>query len=108
MSDHTPGPWTLLPDRIAAPCFEHPNCEKTIAWLRRDGVLQCSNDGKGGAPNAEFIVRACNSHAELLAALKGLVDRALEECDTTGCCGCTDRSQEIVAARAVIAKAESR
>lgn len=58
--------------------------------------------------DANFIVRACNSYDELLAALKGLVERALEECDTTGCCGCTDRSQEIVAARAAIAKAEGR
>lgn len=63
---HTPGPWTLLSDRIAAPCHEHRNCEKTIAWLTRQGVLQCSNDGRGQSPNARLIAAA----PDLLAALK--------------------------------------
>lgn len=68
MSGHTPGPWVLLEDRIAAPCDEHFPCEKTIAWLgtkRGDAVLQCSI-GKNEIENARLIAAA----PDLLEALK--------------------------------------
>lgn len=34
----------------------------------------CKCAGPDGSANAEFIVRACNSHADLLAALEGALD----------------------------------
>ena len=74
-TQHTPGPWTYIEgDRIAAPCHEHPNCEKTIAWAGRghygqQGVLQCSV-GNNEDANARLIAAA----PDLLAVLKAFIE----------------------------------
>lgn len=59
--------------------------------------------------NAEFIVRACNSHDELLTALRWMVKQEVETC-ASGDCGNYDCElmPSMIAARAAIAKAEGR
>jgi hypothetical protein len=106
-SKHTPGPWSvcnaigkksevgIVAD--AAPCI----------------IAVMGNQGRGAWPqearaNAEFIVRACNSHYELLEALRELVSACTryDEQDehsallAANYCAAKDR------AIAVIAKAE--
>lgn len=73
MSNHTPTPWTLIDNgkyleikvpwdgRVVANKFS-PSVVDMIAYE--------GNDGINGRANAEFIVRACNSHAQLVEALK--------------------------------------
>ena len=84
MSKHTPLPWqadgevvytTVGEDETVADCWE--------------------------ASDAEFIVRACNAHDELLAACKAM-QIVLRSGPTTG----KDLSYELGLARAAIAKAE--
>jgi len=58
-TQHTPLPWSLmLPDSIRGPQGEFvAECSCHATRLMTDNA------------NAEFIARACNSHAELLASL---------------------------------------
>ena len=57
--------------------------------------------GEGLPPaNAEFVVRACNSHYDLLVALEAMVERAIP------CAKHWKDDASIVAAHAAIAKAK--
>ena len=74
---HTPGPWKttpLLHDGIRV----HQDNEHGM----RDAVADCLHwqTPAETAANAAFIVRACNSHEELLEALKRIVDTQQHEC----------------------------
>lgn len=54
---HTPGPWSLSGDRyIVAPDSEL--------------IADCFKESQEDVANAAFIVRACNAHDELVAALR--------------------------------------
>ena len=70
MSAHTPGPWQVAGHGTTV--------DHTHERSRRPPVARCGlTHGLGPAgdedrANAEFIVRACNSHDELLAALREL------------------------------------
>jgi hypothetical protein len=81
---HSPLPWELT----AANC-QHTDTEEgylihgagiesadgwTIADLNADIGADASCDAAKSLLNAEFIVRSCNSHYELLAALKALLE----------------------------------
>lgn len=71
MSAHTPGPW-----EIDVTIYEH-----MCAGIRQVGgdtapIAQVwRTDDRTGYANAEFIVRACNSHDALVEALRGLLDQ---------------------------------
>ena len=81
---HTPLPWTIERDEQGRPAsIGHGH--KLIAGL----------SGPCPEANAEFIVRACNCHDELLGALERYVSKF-------GDCG-----EVYTKARAVIAKATS-
>jgi len=56
-------PWSCSPESIDEYCPK-------ICSIPYQG-----NDGIKGAPNAEFIVRACNAHDDLVKALSALVER---------------------------------
>jgi hypothetical protein len=96
---HTPTPWKVFtsPDGLLV---------VGIGTLEGEGVCDAGfgvwrwNDGEGIA-NAHFIVRAVNSHADMLAALKAIIP-------LIDVAGYTDRRDEeaIRQARAAIAKAE--
>jgi hypothetical protein len=87
---HTPGPWA----------FRHGSI---VAWFEdrhiRLADIPDHDDNEQNA-NGEFIVRACNAHDGLLAALQ----RMVEVFDGPGG---TD-SPACVAARAAIARAEGQ
>lgn len=57
MTDHTPLPWTVSIKFNGAEIYNGNICIADIY-------------GKNRKANAEFITRACNSHYELLEALK--------------------------------------
>lgn len=59
---HTPGPWRA--DGSTVKAVSHGQWFKIA---RADGLRYTQS---GNEANAEFIVRACNSHEELLAALE--------------------------------------
>jgi len=94
---HTPGPmYSVLPWHLG------PHYRTDI--MNRNGfVAECRPMMTPLAEaNAEFIVRACNSHEELLAALKRLAARAEREMvDPIDV-------DEIQSAKAAIKKAEAR
>jgi hypothetical protein len=65
VSGHTPGEWSLYADRIAAPCYEHAGCEKTIAWRDHHGL----GDPESGSGALRCTVGPCEAeNARLIAA----------------------------------------
>lgn len=87
---HTPTPWKLtrrdVPQATAFDTYaEGSDCSSisgVIESARGTFVADTQTEGKTGASkvialrNAEFIVRACNAHEALSAALRKLVDFA--------------------------------
>jgi hypothetical protein len=74
---HTATPWNLVDNglyfEIVVPWSGAPEvidqyCPKICTVSYQD------NDGIKGTPNAEFIVRACNAHDDLVKALKLMLD----------------------------------
>lgn len=63
MSEHTPTPYDFIPDLASG---------NTKIWADREclGIIYQQGYADSSTENAEFIVRACNSHDDLLAALK--------------------------------------
>lgn len=72
---HTPGPWTLSYERpderdcdlseVQAPCYDHPNCHKTIVFVRGpERPPQCSY-GENTEANARLIAAAPDLYAVL-------------------------------------------
>ena len=80
MSKHTPGTWEM--SKHGTPAY-HPQFG-VYAASASDHVIVT---GKNAEADAEFIVRACNAHDELLAALKRTLARlkshtaSIETCD---------------------------
>jgi hypothetical protein len=71
---HTPTPWKMrkgLPQRYPEYVIEGPGAEY-IAGVQ----IRSQNPAHD---NAAFIVRACNSHAALVAALDGLLNADTDE-----------------------------
>ena len=62
MSDnaHTPTPWASNGNRVE---------NRDEHGIVNDGWIICDCDGPDAEVNAEFIVRACNAHADLVEAL---------------------------------------
>ena len=76
---HTPLPWVIdptYPSEVQTSQLE----SITLCWHEQaagqeitvTGVLPCSLSES--AANAAFIVRACNSHYQLVEALRGIID----------------------------------
>lgn len=111
---HTPGPW-VTDERHNYPCDIYANSENGEELI----AIACDLDDGGAMTdeaNARFIVRACNSHEELLAALKrltaeiaGMID--IEEPELRRLLGNTNFAciqQRFLEAREAIAKAEGQ
>ncbi|SRR5260221_2812201 len=92
VSQHTPGPWTyqgsmnsreirVAPLSLTTWNYEGKRCPRSIQANEAIAVITMveSIESSGGnidsiaAANAEFIVRACNAHDELLEAVKNLI-----------------------------------
>lgn len=105
---HTPGPWTVRRSRgvmgvsVERWAIDGPPQGLAGRWW----VCTAESDEPTDEANAEFIVRACNSHDDLLAALKEL----LEDPDYQIAIGGNPRAVDamLARARAAIAKAEPR
>jgi hypothetical protein len=75
---HTPGPWRVEGEldnlRIVADSDSPQACDgvEQIA-LVKCGDYELTHYARPAA-NAEFIVRACNAHANLLAALENILE----------------------------------
>jgi len=76
MSDnaHTPTPWASNGNRVE---------NRDEHGIVNDGWIICDCDGPDAEVNAEFIVRACNAHADLVEALV-MVRDADEDCKRDG------------------------
>ncbi len=75
MSNHTPGPWQL--GKNGDQCARnHAICSGPVVIAKVYGRGYPA--GEGWSPESEadaaFIVRACNSHEELLAALEDCIE----------------------------------
>lgn len=68
MKKHTELPWEEIEPHPGF-VFVHPS-NRALNTVERGGQCICELMGKDKEANAEFIVRACNSHDELLEALK--------------------------------------
>jgi len=93
MTKHTETPWTL-----SEPQAVHGIETYEIHWSA-DG--ECVAEIVHGKDDAAFIVRACNAHDELVAALEALV-RDYEEFDKYP----TSDEHPLYAARNALAKAK--
>ena len=92
MSEHTPTPWR----------FQERDNDKMIPTVCIDGTGRRGWNCIGRSftlPDAAFIVQACNSHADLIEALRGMVDMATDS---------RTHGPEIYAACDAIAKAEGK
>lgn len=99
MGKHTPGPWTANGDMV--------NTKKDCLY-----VAKCAGDTDEQAEaNAEFIVRACNCHDELVEACKEFLKlekftSSLRTPDPNGCWG--DLCNAFAIAKSAISKAEGK
>lgn len=100
---HTPAPWHY---------YEHSHDLKFVVGDATTAIAHICPSGrrKLDEANAAFIVRAVNSHEELLAALYNL--KTWIEADAKGYCAKELRAvsleRHLAVARAAIAKAEGR
>ena len=107
MSGHTPLPWTT---RKARPGHDRdvgivaPGCAGVIAECFEEFRAKGERHPEEAEANAEYIVRACNSHEELLEALRQIDNEA--GCPAAEYMPALPRIWEI--ARAAIAKAKGR
>ena len=69
MSEHTPGPWKRDSSSLV------PNLYPFIAGPNGEAIADVWGDVDVANANAEFIVRACNAHDDLLVAC----EEALED-----------------------------
>ena len=70
-TNHTPTPWMIEPQaEVSAHRITDIDCIP-IAEVR---IVGRSEKGRGVRDDAAFIVRACNAHDELVAALQALTD----------------------------------
>jgi hypothetical protein len=76
---HTPLPWITDGQKIEG---ARPGSMYTICYL--EGTPFHLRGTESAAANANFIVRACNSHETLLAALKALCDSPSASYSPTG------------------------
>ena len=68
MAEHTPVPWRTR-------CWEEP------VWIiETEKGFVAQTVGSNDEANAAFIVRACNAHADLLAACKAAFKHICEGC----------------------------
>ena len=116
MSAHTPGPWRSVCDRPNTRKGERMAMVSTRAGRQ---CIDCTGSGKSFAEdvaNAEFIVRAVNSHDALLASAKEMLAGMVEFGDWAVRGGAHTKYPEQFAgfelsmrkAKAAIAKAEGR
>ena len=97
----TPGPWTLGGQRIVGSDDIHSNGRernrKGISSASYSSVV-CEMHGDLRLPspraNAEFIVRACNSHEDLLAACEAVEAQLLADAEGH-CPGWIERMQPL-------------
>ena len=107
MAYRTQGPWHVGSAERGVWVSGPDDHENVICEI----VGRC-DDGSGGGvtdedrANAEFIVRACNCHDRLLAALRDMMNVQ----DSTDDCWCCENNQtcEACRCRAAIAEAEGR
>lgn len=69
-TQHTPGPWTESKAYAGTIHGTRAGKQTAYAVAAAHGMTTAEQDA-----NAEFIIRACNSHAELVAALEMAVER---------------------------------
>jgi hypothetical protein len=112
-ASHTPTPWCLTKDRLIKQDYRHIGLPETA------GVLigsTCGHPSSGfyptdeeGHANAVFIVKAANSHCQLVDALADALD-SLEyvEGNFPAMPGYAVRKERIAAARAALAAAEAK
>jgi len=97
MSKHTAGPWSANNLIVSAEVYGHPD---PIAMMAVNG-----GRGDEALGNAQFIVRACNAHEDLLTAVLLAADyfERLPQFPDRG----VDIKAVTLALRAAIAKAEA-
>jgi hypothetical protein len=82
---HTPGPWSVVIDQdnglmreIAAPCYEHKECGKTIVFIERDRTKPFqSSHGEHMRDNAHLIAAAPDLLSACQTVKKWLCDTKL-------------------------------
>lgn len=94
-TQHSPLPW--VQDGCVVEAFDAP-FHHDIAATSKSAIW--TSDESRAEANAKFIVKACNCHDELLAALKDLLNA------TSGNPKTPPTGFEAIRARAAIAKAE--
>jgi hypothetical protein len=100
---HSPLPWSVCGTTLS-PLYASVVTADGVEFMHDDDTLMSKAD-------AEFIVRACNAHDELLAALKAVVDMFGpwhdDDCPADDTCDCSSKPIHD-AINAAIAKAEGR
>ena len=102
---HTPGPWYYRKTKIDGITNYDVMAEdgEEDPWFIAM-VMKSANPDLSGKENAAFIVRACNSHYEMLEALRELyLDLVANDQD-----GLIEHVEPMRKARDAIAKAEGR
>lgn len=76
MTDHTPTPWVVKSFPTKYPDLRTYNVNAPFGWREANGKYRCCGVASGldSAADAALIVRAVNAHADLVAALRRMVD----------------------------------
>ena len=107
MAEHTPGPWIRCGYLIDSDCGR---VGKHV--VERICTVDTGPTHEESEANAEFIVRACNAHHDLLEACEDMMlfwndlDERYPDLDTDGISGFNGNSDYVGRARAAIAKAK--
>lgn len=73
---HTPTPWTAEPSAAHYEILCGRGAESVPHATQVANVLMIGERREACRANADFIIRACNAHDELVAALRGLIETA--------------------------------
>lgn len=106
-TNHTPTPWSLDGVEWIDTEAGGYRFRRLSSWDQTIALVQVDEDDEEQQANAEFIVRACNSHQDLMEALRSIADASDgTEIGTSELRALKNRMGDI--ARAAIAKAAGR
>lgn len=104
MTKHTPLPWKVYYAKNNGQIILGTGEENGCAIQNHSGAFW--RDDEEAKANAEFVVRACNSHYELLEALEQVIDHCVRYFNLGDVGG--DEAEILDNAKAAIAKARGQ
>jgi hypothetical protein len=101
---HSPTPWSI--EHYSSNTDKLLDADGEFVHFVHKSRMEWTDDDPTGAANVDFIVRACNAHDELLAALRAMIDPQNFRTDPT-IETLRKRDRAIFKARAILGKVDN-